>query len=175
MHVTTARFRRGIAESEAFGKFATYALFPSTRSLNESTAAMVGGEITHSDRLRSFFLISSQQYPVDMRWLDVIAAEDLQAGQILTVEREAGDVVLWRTESGRIAACDARCPHQWANLGTAGAVDGEEIVCLSHFWRFDQEGTGSKLSAKGRRDEKSPIDMFEVRERDGRLEIAVPE
>jgi len=102
-----------------------------------------------------------------------MAAEDLEAGQIVTVEREDGDVVVWRTASGHTVACDARCPHQWAHLGTAGAVDGEEIVCLSHFWRFDQKGTGSKLSAVGRRDEKSPINTFEVRENEGRLEIAV--
>jgi nitrite reductase/ring-hydroxylating ferredoxin subunit len=110
-----------------------------------------------------------------MRWLDVTGAEELHPGQILTVERESGDVVLWRTISGDVVACDARCPHQWAHLGTAGAVDGDEIVCLSHFWRFDQEGIGSKLSANGRRDEKSSVDTFEVRERDGRLEIALPE
>jgi nitrite reductase/ring-hydroxylating ferredoxin subunit len=102
-----------------------------------------------------------------------MAAEDLEAGQIVTVEREGGDVVVWRTALGHTVACDARCPHQWAHLGTAGAVDGEEIVCLSHFWRFDQEGTGSKLSAAGRRDEKSPINTIEVRENEGRLEIAV--
>jgi len=110
-----------------------------------------------------------------MKWIDAMAAEDLAVGQIVTVERESGDIVLWRTTSGIAVACDSRCPHQWAHLGTAGAIDGEELVCLSHFWRFDQEGTGSKLSATGRRDEKSPIDVFELRERDGRLEIAVPE
>jgi hypothetical protein len=43
-----------MAESEALGKFATYSLFPSTRSLKESTAAMVGGEITRSDSSRQF-------------------------------------------------------------------------------------------------------------------------
>ena len=104
-----------------------------------------------------------------------MAAEELLSGQIDTVEREDGDVVVWRTTAGQVAACDSRCPHQWAHLGTAGAVDGEEIVCLSHFWRFDQEGTGSKLSASGRRDEKSPIATFEIREVAGRLEIAVPD
>jgi phenylpropionate dioxygenase-like ring-hydroxylating dioxygenase large terminal subunit len=57
-----------------------------------------------------------------------MAAQDLEAGQIVTVEREGGDVVVWRTASGHTVACDARCPHQWAHLGTAGAVDGEEIV-----------------------------------------------
>ncbi len=113
-----------------------------------------------------------QRYPDLVHWIDVMAAEDLEIGQIVTVERQSGDVVVWRTASGRAVACAARCPHQWAHLGTAGAVDGEEIVCLSHFWRFDQEGTGSKLSAAGRRDEKGSINTFEVREHEGRLEIA---
>ena len=102
-------------------------------------------------------------------------SERLASGQIVTVDREDGDIVVWRTTAGKVVACDARCPHQWSHLGTAGAVDGEEIVCLSHFWRFDQEGTGSKLSAAGRRDEKSSIRTFAVRENEGRLEIAVEE
>ena len=102
-------------------------------------------------------------------------SERLASGQIVTVDREDGDIVVWRTTAGKVVACDARCPHQWSHLGTAGAVDGEEIVCLSHFWRFDQEGTGSKLSAAGRRDEKSSIRTFAVRETEGRLEIAVEE
>ena len=114
-----------------------------------------------------------QRYPDSVQWMDVMAAEDLEIGQIVTVERESGDVVVWRTASGHTVACAARCPHQWAHLGTAGAVDGEEIVCPSHFWRFDQEGSGSKLSAAGRRDEKGSISTFEVREHEGRLEIAV--
>ncbi len=104
-----------------------------------------------------------------------MAAEELITGQIVTVKRDEGDVIVWRTTAGQVVACDSRCPHQWAHLGNSGAVDGEEIVCLSHFWRFDREGTGSKLSASGRRDEKSPIDTFEIREVAGRLEIAVPD
>jgi len=54
-------------------------------------------------------------------------------------------------------------------------VDGEELVCLSHFWRFDTSGGGAKLAANGRRDEKSPVPTFEVREAAGRLEVHVPD
>ncbi|MCX6509717.1 MAG: Rieske 2Fe-2S domain-containing protein [Actinobacteria bacterium] len=110
-----------------------------------------------------------------MPWIDVTESERLASGQIVTVDREDGDIVVWRTTAGKVVACDARCPHQWSHLGIAGAVDGEEIVCLSHFWRFDSEGGGSKLSASGRRDEKSSIVTFSVREQAGRIEINVPE
>ena len=108
-----------------------------------------------------------------MLWVDVLASEDLVAGQVVTIERDEGDIVLWRGASGHTAACEARCPHQWAHLGSAGAVDGDELVCLSHFWRFDDEGNGSKLSATGRRDEKGPIGTFSVREVDGRIEVGL--
>lgn len=110
-----------------------------------------------------------------MAWIDVGAADDLVSGGLITLERESGDIVIWRSVTGVVAACDARCPHQWAHLGAAGAVDGEELVCLSHFWRFDTSGGGAKLAANGRRDEKSPVPTFEVREAAGRLEVHVPD
>ena len=108
-----------------------------------------------------------------MAWTTVARCDDLVPGGRLTVGSDARDVVVWRTSSGRLAACDARCPHQWAHLGAAGVVDGEDLVCLSHGWRFDVDGAGSKLSATGRRDEKSPVDVVPIRERDGAIEVDI--
>jgi phenylpropionate dioxygenase-like ring-hydroxylating dioxygenase large terminal subunit len=104
-----------------------------------------------------------------MSWLDVLASADVVNGQVVAVESGSDEIVVWRTTSGELAACDARCPHQWAHLATAGAVDGDELVCLSHFWRFTTDGTGSKLSATGRRDEKSANRTFRVEDRGGRI------
>lgn len=104
-----------------------------------------------------------------MGWSDVFASVDVANGQVVAIESESVEIVLWRTASGELAACDARCPHQWAHLATAGAVDGDELVCLSHFWRFATDGAGSKLSATGRRDEKSANRTFPVEERGGRI------
>lgn len=103
----------------------------------------------------------------------MIATEVLGAGDRCTVEFGDGDVVVWRTTSGRLSACDARCPHQWAHLGSGGVVDGEELVCLSHGWCFDTDGVGSKLSGSGRRDVKAPVATVPVREVDGRIQIEV--
>jgi nitrite reductase/ring-hydroxylating ferredoxin subunit len=119
--------------------------------------------------------MGAERYCQLMPWIDVMESELLASGQIVTVDREDGDIVVWRTTKGKVVACDARCPHQWSHLGAAGAVDGEELVCLSHFWRFDSAGAGSKLSASTRRDEKSPIEAFPVREQAGRIEISVPD
>lgn len=106
-----------------------------------------------------------------MAWTDVLAADELAPGAIATIEADGGDVVVWRSASGGIAACDARCPHQWAHLGSAGVVDGEDLVCLSHAWRFDLDGEGWKEAASGRRDPKAPLERVGVRELDGRIEV----
>lgn len=106
-----------------------------------------------------------------MAWTDVLAAEELAPGAIATLESSGGDVIVWRSASGGIAACDARCPHQWAHLGSAGVVDGEDLVCLSHAWRFDLAGEGWKEAASGRRDPKSPVERVGVREIRGRIEV----
>lgn len=110
-----------------------------------------------------------------MPWIDVLASDAVPPGVTAPVDLPGVEVVVWRTVAGVLAACDSRCPHQWSHLATAGAVDGEELVCLSHFWRFDVGGHGSKLSMTGRRDAKSDVASFPVRERGGRIEIEVPE
>ena len=106
-------------------------------------------------------------------WRDVAASEDVKDGRTLGIAVEGLDLVLWRSMTGRLAACDRRCPHQWADLETSGVVDGDELVCVSHFWRFDADGVGSKLSVTGRRDEKAPIHTHEVREVDGRIHLRI--
>lgn len=104
----------------------------------------------------------------------MLASDDVAPGSAAPVEVGDDELVVWRTASGLLAACDARCPHQWSHLAGAGVVDGEELVCLSHFWRFDIEGHGSKTAMNGRRDPKSDVATFAVREVDGRIEVLVP-
>ena len=77
------------------------------------------------------------------------------------------DLVIWRTASGTPCVMEARCPHQWSHLASEGAVDGEEIVCLAHFWRFDIEGKGWKENVKKRRDKKGDIEVYSCGEEGG--------
>lgn len=108
-------------------------------------------------------------------WVDVLAAADVAPEAVVAVEVGEVEVAVWRTAAGVLSACDARCPHQWSHLAAAGVVDGDELVCLSHFWRFDTEGHGSKVSVLGRRDAKGDVTTFGVRELDGRIEVNLPD
>ena len=74
----------------------------------------------------------------------------------------AGDVdlVLLRTPSGW-RAYQGRCPHQGALLGE-GELDGGELVCRNHRWRFDAL-TGERRGGPG------CLRSCGVREADGEL------
>jgi phenylpropionate dioxygenase-like ring-hydroxylating dioxygenase large terminal subunit len=111
----------------------------------------------------------------DGAWVDVAAVDEVAEATVVAVEVGEVEVVVWRAADGVLSACDARCPHQWSHLAAAGVVDGDELVCLSHFWRFDTDGHGSKVSVLGRRDAKGDVATFPVREVDGRIEVSVPD
>jgi len=132
-------------------------------SRNASTSA--------DSRARSQEARAEVRYGRRVPWMDVARSEDLVPAGRLTVSLADRDVVVWRTQSGRLAAADARCPHQWAHLGATGIVDGEVLVCPSHGWCFEADGAGFKRSASGRRDEKASVDTVAVREIDGIIEI----
>ncbi len=101
----------------------------------------------------------------------MLASGDVAPGTVVALDVDDRELAVWRTASGVLVACAARCPHQWSHLGVAGVVDGEDLVCLSHWWCFDTAGRGAKVSMAGRRDRKSDVATFPVRERDGRVEV----
>lgn len=92
-----------------------------------------------------------------------------EPGSVIEVELGAEDLVVWRTARGEVCVMEARCPHQWSHLGQEGSVDGEELVCMTHFWRFTTSGEGWKANMEGRRDRKSDIDVYPCREVDGKI------
>ena len=107
------------------------------------------------------------------RWRELLDAEAVAPGQVKGVACGDLDLVVWRTAAGEVSVMDARCPHLWSHLAAEGAVDGEELVCTAHFWRFDTSGAGVKLAASGRRDRKGDIAVYPCRERDGTIEAVV--
>lgn len=106
-----------------------------------------------------------------VEWMPLVASEAVQPGEILGASAGGHELVVWRARSGGVCVMDARCPHQWTHLGDGGVVDGDELVCTSHFWRFDRDGCGSKLTVLGRRDPKADIEVHRSRERDGMIEV----
>ena len=107
-------------------------------------------------------------------WVAVAAAGAVAPGEVVEATLDNADVVVWRTESGVPCVMEARCPHQWSHLGGSGAVAGEEIVCLTHFWTFATDGSGWKENLDGRRDRKGDIEVHPCREVAGEIRVRRP-
>jgi phenylpropionate dioxygenase-like ring-hydroxylating dioxygenase large terminal subunit len=107
-------------------------------------------------------------------WIRLCDA-DILPGATVEATLADEDLVVWRTAGGVPCVMDARCPHQWTHLAFQGVVDGEELLCLSHFWRFTTDGSGWKENAYGRRDRKGDIGVRGCLEMDGAIWTRQPE
>ena len=107
-------------------------------------------------------------------WVAVASGEAVAPGEILESTLDGTDVVVWRTEAGVPCVMEARCPHQWSHLGESGAVAGDEIVCLTHFWTFETDGSGWKENLDGRRDRKGDIEVYPCVEVAGEIRARRP-
>lgn len=73
-------------------------------------------------------------------WYQVAKSSELAPGDVRPSRYFGEDLVLYRTEGGQARVAEAHCPHLGAHLGHGGRVEGEDLVCPFHAWRFD--GTG---------------------------------
>jgi vanillate O-demethylase monooxygenase subunit len=76
------------------------------------------------------------------------------------------DLVLFRTESGRLAALEDRCAHRHAPL-SLGAVKGEVIECGYHGLRYDAGGVCVHIPGQSAIPPRARVEAFPVREAHG--------
>lgn len=72
-------------------------------------------------------------------WYWALQSGELKAGEAKAVRLSGKDLAVFRTESGKVVAMDAFCPHRGAHLG-GGKVEGEALRCYYHRWKFDESG-----------------------------------
>jgi len=74
-------------------------------------------------------------------WFVIAQSNEVPAGKILSKKFSGKDIVIFRTESGEISVVDAYCPHMGAHFGHGGTVEGEDIRCPFHGFKFNKEGS----------------------------------
>jgi 5,5'-dehydrodivanillate O-demethylase len=72
-------------------------------------------------------------------WIPVHRAEDLPQGHAKPIRIMSEDFALYRGESGHAQVIDYRCPHRGAQMHL-GWVEGDDIRCVYHGWKFDCSG-----------------------------------
>ncbi|MEE2961658.1 MAG: Rieske 2Fe-2S domain-containing protein [Myxococcota bacterium] len=79
-------------------------------------------------------------HPYPIGWFQVAYSDELEIGEIQPLSYFGEEFVIYRGEDGTARVLEAFCPHLGAHVGYGGKVDGCEIVCPFHAWKFD--GTG---------------------------------
>jgi nitrite reductase/ring-hydroxylating ferredoxin subunit len=78
--------------------------------------------------------------PYPRGWYAVGFSSELTPGAVLSRPFMGGDVVVYRTGSGRACAVDPHCAHLGAHFGYGGRVDGDLLVCPFHGFAYDETG-----------------------------------
>ncbi|ANP48144.1 iron-sulfur containing oxygenase [Candidatus Viadribacter manganicus] len=86
-------------------------------------------------------------------WQPVGRSEELQPGYAKTVRVMGEDLTLYRGETGKAFLVGGYCPHRLTLLAN-GWVQGDEIRCMYHGWKFDGDGQCTERPAE--RDTKQP-------------------
>jgi 5,5'-dehydrodivanillate O-demethylase oxygenase subunit len=81
-------------------------------------------------------------------WHPVAPADAVKPGMAIKLRILGEDLTLYRGESGAAHLVAARCAHRGTELHT-GWVQGEEIRCIYHGWKYDAAGQCTEAPAEG--------------------------
>ena len=73
-------------------------------------------------------------------WIAVDLSQNLKPGEAKPIRIMSEDYALYRGASGQAQVIAYRCPHRGAQMHL-GWVEGDDIRCVYHGWKFDCAGT----------------------------------
>jgi nitrite reductase/ring-hydroxylating ferredoxin subunit len=73
-------------------------------------------------------------------WYCLMPSSSLKRGVVAQTNFVGHEAVVFRADSGRVAALHAHCPHMGAHMGHGGTVEGDSLRCPFHGFRFDLTG-----------------------------------
>jgi 3-ketosteroid 9alpha-monooxygenase subunit A len=112
-----------------------------------------------------------REYPMPMPfgWFQIAWSDELERGAALPRFYFDRHLVAWRDDDGRARVWDAFCPHLGAHLGVRAKIEGNEVVCPLHGWRYDSEGTCIDVPYSDRINKQAKLRTYPVMERNGLL------
>lgn len=100
-------------------------------------------------------------------WHPIAVSRDVEVGKAKAVRLLGEDLTLYRGESGDAYLVAGRCAHRLTMLHT-GWVEGEEIRCMYHGWKYDSDGKCvGRPAEKSCREPNIRIAAYPVREYSG--------
>ena len=80
-------------------------------------------------------------------WQPVGLSAQVEAGKAKSVRVFSEELTLYRGDSGQAYVIGGRCAHRCTRLAT-GWVEGEEIRCVYHGWKYDGSGQCVEMPAE---------------------------
>jgi len=106
--------------------------------------------------------------PVPDGWYRAVFSDELATGDVKPLSILGRELVAWRGEDERVRVVDAYCPHLGAHLGHGGRVEGGDVVCPFHGWRWNgDDGRCVAIPYSKRIPANARIRSYEVREQNG--------
>ncbi|VCU71126.1 Assimilatory nitrite reductase [NAD(P)H] small subunit [Pigmentiphaga humi] len=83
-----------------------------------------------------------------LAWIRLCRVDDIPPLGSRVVERDAGNLALFRTAQDRVFALLDRCPHKQGPL-SQGIVHGESVTCPLHGWNIGLDDGQAKAPDQG--------------------------
>ncbi len=80
-------------------------------------------------------------------WHPIALTDEVANGKARAVRVLGEDLTLYRGDSGQPHLVGGRCAHRCTVLHT-GWVQGEQIRCMYHGWRYDETGLCTEIPAE---------------------------
>jgi 5,5'-dehydrodivanillate O-demethylase oxygenase subunit len=80
-------------------------------------------------------------------WQPIAISTHVEAGRAKSLKIFSEELTLYRGQSGEPYLVGGRCAHRCTQLAT-GWVEGEEIRCIYHGWKYDQTGQCVEMPAE---------------------------
>jgi nitrite reductase (NADH) small subunit len=102
-----------------------------------------------------------------MAFVRVADASEIAEGQGALFEANGLTIAVFNAGAGRFHATSPLCPHEDGPLAD-GWLEGDVVVCPWHGWDFEL------ATGRCRVDERLGITVYDVRVRDGTIEVNLP-
>jgi 3-ketosteroid 9alpha-monooxygenase subunit A len=102
-------------------------------------------------------------------WYLVSWSTDLEPSGVKPLRYFGRNYVLFRGEDGTATLLDAHCPHLGAHLGYGGRVEGNDIICPFHAWRFGASGRCTEVPYASRIPPRAAVNAYRVQEHSGMI------
>lgn len=113
---------------------------------------------------------ADRNFPFSTRptgWFQLGWSHEFPQGEVVPRHFFGQELVVYRGHSGDLHLVDAYCPHLGAHLGYGGRVEGNDLICPFHGWRFDGEGQNIDIPYSARKRTANRLGCWTVEEQQG--------